>query len=499
MYTLGLAFIILAPISSAMFLIGTTSLYWALIPAALLAAAGLFNLVSGNWRLRISEYRWLWPFAAFLAVAAVSLFLSPYRGQALIKGAVQLAGLTMMLLTVVTLLGLVRERKEFLVRILHGTSVVLGVVGAIALFQFFVNNLFRAEIVSFEFLQVFGGGTGWRPPGMLGALFRANSIEGEPAHMATYLCMGAGLAFIRLGGLGETPRRSPMLQRVMPLWAAICIFGGLATSLSIIGYLGMIVAVAATAFVWFRARRRQKKKRGRLGGKAIGAAASLLAVALMISAFAGQSIVEKIATIGMIYDDPGNFEETGLEGTVDLVSQGGNRLSALALAVNGQIMLENLRARPVIGIGIGAHPASYDQNMPDYVELVPALVDMNKDDAGALLTRLLSETGLLGTLIFLASGFWVFWTGMCATRLCALLPGSGSDSLAPVLAGLTGSWVGIFVLYLARLGLYYSSPFWVSICFIVILTDVAVTAVRKSPDLKFLPQGLWRRTLLYGA
>ena len=29
--------------------------------------------------------------------------------------------------------------------------------------------------------------------------------------------------------------------------------------------------------------------------------------------------------------------------------------------------------------------------------------------------------------------------------------------------------------------------------------DVAVTAVRKSPDLKFLPQGLWRRTLLSGA
>jgi hypothetical protein len=497
MYNLGLAFIILAPISSAMFLIGSTSLYWAWIPAAMLAVGVVFNLLSGNWRMRLTEYRWLWPFAAFLVVAGVSLILSPYRGQALVKGGVQIAGMCMMLLTVIAFLALVRERKAFVLEILRWTSVVLGVVGAIALFQFGVNNLLRMELVSFKFLQIFGGGTGWRPPGMLGALFRANSIEGEPAHMATFLCMGAGLAFIRLGGLGERLRQSPTVQQVMPFWAALCIVGGFATSLSIIGYLGLIVAVAGTAFVWFRARRRKETKRRRLGRRAVFAAAACLAVGGLIYMFAGQNIVEKLATLGVLYDNPGDFEETGLAGTADLVSQGGNRLSALALAVNGQIMLDNLRSHPVIGVGIGAHPASYDQNVPEYVDLVPALMDMNKDDAGALMTRLLSETGILGTLIFLAGGFWIFWTGICATRLCALLP--GSESLAPVLAGVTGSWLAVFILYLARLGLYYSPAFWASLSFIVVLTDVAVTAVRKSPDLKSLPRGFWRRTILSGA
>ena len=491
----SLAFVVLAPITSGMFLIGTTSLYWAMIPAGFLAVGAVFNYTAGNWPASRSAVGWMWPFVAFLLVAIFSLLTSPYRSGALIKGAVQVVGIVTMLLAVLALNRLVDDRKSFLAEMLRLNSVVLGWIGILAIVQFGVNNIVRFELVSFKILQLFGGGTGWRPPGMIGALFRANSVVGEPAHMATFLCMGAGLAFMRLGGLGMGPRNAPLVRKVMPQWAAIGIIGGFVTSLSLVGYLGLAIALAGTSITWFVTRSRQVKTRGRMTRSAKLRILGVALAAMMIPLIAGGSLVEKLATVGSIYDNPGLAEDAGLSGTSEFVSQGGNRLSALALAVNAGVMIENLKMRPLIGVGIGAHPIAYDRNVPDYVTLIPALVNMNKDDAGALFTRLLSETGFLGPILFSGAGLWVPWRGLCAARLCSNFAGIGAESVAPVLAAVTGSWLAVFILYLARLGLYYSGVFWLSLSFVILMTEMAVNSVLMAPVMPRLPRSFWVKTL----
>jgi hypothetical protein len=485
MYKLALAFMFFAPIGSAMFLIGSTTVMWAWLIAAATAAAGTGQFLSGNWTIPRRPVLWLSPFLLFLLVALSSLLSSSYRSAALVKGLVQVAGITMMLVLVVTLTSLVSQRPAFAKAMIRIISLVLGWVSVIAVIQFVVNNTVRAPLINFEVLQIFGGVTGWRPPGVLGPFLRANSIEPEPAHLTTYLTMAAGLAFVRLGGLGRS-KISPSVRAVMPAWAAVAIMGGFAVSVSIVGYAGILLAVAATSGIWLLVRRRLSSTR-RISWRlaAVGGLVCALG-AVAVPYVTGSSLAEKLSTISLIYDNPANPDsgEGGapLSDSISLANNVGTNASALTLAVNTNVMLANLRERPLLGAGIGAHPVSYDDNVPEYAQMVENLVGMNKDDAASLAIRLLSETGLVGTAIFILGGLWGCWIGFRATRQ-AVMHG-GNDTIAPVMAALTGSWLAVLLLHLVRFGVYYGPVFWASFGLVIIMSDriaVAVTFAQVAP------------------
>jgi hypothetical protein len=470
---------ILAPIGSAMFMVGGTTVMWAWMVAGCLTVGGAFQYLSGNSPFPSRVAMWLTPFMLFLAVAFSALMTSPYRGAAMGKGIVQLTGIAMMLVLVLVLSTLVRDRPIFIRNMLYLTCVILGLVGAIAIFQFIVNNLARAPLVNFMILRLINGDIAWRPPGMLGPLFRANSIEPEPAHLTTYLTMVSGLAFLRLGGLGHS-RVSELVRAVMPRWAAICIVGGFAVSLSLVGYIGFALALGAVWAIWIAANWRSgsttiyRRQRRRMTFVMFGV---LLLVVMAVPLFAGQNLTDKLASISLIFDNPGSAAGDG-EGTwsnqtvgeavasnTELVNNTDTNLSALALAVNTNVMISNLRSRPLLGAGIGGHPVSYDENLPSYAEIVPSLKGLNRDDAAALGIRLLSETGVIGTITFVFAGLWVGYIGFRATRHAISL---GYDTVAPIMAALSGSWLAVFILYLLRFGLYYNPAFWTSIAFVLV-------------------------------
>ncbi len=476
MYKLALVFMVFAPIGSAMFLVGSTTVMWAWLAAVALVVAGAGQFLAGNWTVPPRPVVWLSPFFSFIAVALFSLLTSPYRGAALIKGLVQLAGISMMLALVVILTVLVTQRPAFARSLIRIVVLVLAWVSVIALIQFVVNNIVRAPVISFEVLQFFGGVTGWRTPGMLGPFLRANSIEPEPAHLTTYLTMAAGLAFVRLGGLGVS-NISPSVRAVIPVWAAAAIIGGFAVSVSIVGYAGIVLAIAATWGIWFLVRSRRPVGR-RISWRlvAAGGLAGLL-LAIAVPYVSDSSLADKLSTISLIYDNPASADggDSPLSDTISLAGNASTNASALTLAVNTNVMLANLRARPILGAGIGAHPAAYDDNVPDYARLVENLVGMNKDDAASLAIRLLSETGLAGTFIFISGTLWVGWIGFRATRQA--MRHGGKDTVAPVMAALTGSWLAVLLLHLMRFGVYYGPVFWASLGLVIIMADRIAAAV----------------------
>ena len=257
MYRLAIAFLILGPIASMQFELDGPKVAWAVLLSVALAVAAVFQFVSGNWEFPARPAVWLSPFFVFLAVGLWSLLTGPYRSVALGKAVVQVCGITAMLLMILAMTGLARERRSFMVEMLRWTSMVLGSIGLIALFQFVVNNVMRNELIRFDVLDLLGGRSAWYSPGMISGLYRANSIEPEPAHMTTYLSLGAGLAVMRLGGLGPVLRHLPLVRAAMPRWAAIGIVSGFAVSVSLMGYIGVIVAWLATALVWLVVRPRK--------------------------------------------------------------------------------------------------------------------------------------------------------------------------------------------------------------------------------------------------
>jgi hypothetical protein len=462
---------------------------WAWMVAGCLALGGAFQYLSGNSPFPSRVALWLTPFVLFLVVAFVALMTSPYREASMAKGAVQLTGIAMMMALVLILSTLVRDQPAFIRKMLYVTCVTLGLVGAIAIFQFAVNNIVGAPLVNFMVLRLVNGEFAWRPPGMLGPLFRANSIEPEPAHMTTYLTMVSGLAFLRLGGLGSA-RVSDLVRAVMPQWAAICIVGGFAVSLSLVGYIGFALALGAVWTIWIAANWRSgstaslQRQRRRMTVVIFGV---LLLGVLLVPLFAGQNLTDKLSSISLIFDNPGSAAGDGngaysnqtvgeaVASNVELVNNTDTNLSALALAVNTNVMIRNLRSRPLLGAGIGGHPASYDENLPSYAELVPSLKGLNRDDAAALAIRLLSETGAIGTIVFVFAGLWVGYVGFRATRHAI---GMKYDSVAPIMAALTGSWLAVLFLYLLRFGLYYNPAFWASIALVLVVAQM-IPAPRK--------------------
>ena len=72
--------------------------------------------------------------------------------------------------------------------------------------------------------------------------------------------------------------------------------------------------------------------------------------------------------------------------------------STFALVSNAHVAYNSFKDSPFIGSGLGSHQVSYDNYIGEIVN-VHNTTFVNKEDAGSLFLRLLSETGLFGLLI----------------------------------------------------------------------------------------------------
>ena len=137
-------------------------------------------------------------------------------------------------------------------------------------------------------------------------------------------------------------------------------------------------------------------------------------------------------------------------------------LSAIALAVNLAVMRANLSRDPMLGAGLGAHPVTYDRENPGLGRLPADIVSvgMNKEDAASLLIRLLSESGILGTLAFIA-GWMLAMTRSRRFILASISARRRARSyFCRLRSALRHRWFGVGVACLARAPQYYAPWFW---------------------------------------
>ncbi len=102
--------------------------------------------------------------------------------------------------------------------------------------------------------------------------------------------------------------------------------------------------------------------------------------------------------------------------------------------------------------------------MPGWIVHVPDAYGLNQEDAAGLLIRLLSETGLVGTILFLTGWLVLVVRARQAIQKALTFHVKNSLQPSPVLAaaiGLTAACIGLFVTFLLRSPAYFDPRLWV--------------------------------------
>ena len=444
-------YLVFTPLTIASVFVAGHKVELSLMLAVALSVAFLIGLLTDRVGLGEVARGWSTPFWLFVAVGTVSLVLSPYLRGSYELGFIQTAGTSAILLASLYIGGrAAAEASKFLVyvRVLVLTVAVLAGIG---LWQFLaVNVLHTGFMADFSFVNdIFPGADEpiWADPGNIGGespVRRANSLATEPSFFAQILGVGAGLALLRLGLMGRAYSRS--LAPVVPVWAAVLVPLGVLVALSIIGYFLLALTVFSLVVVLYRLDRRHLSQLLLIGG-GMAVAGVLLAVVL------GEDFVKKLGTIPLIL-------QAAVGGTEAAPTES---ISALSLAANLSVALDNLAGRPLLGVGFGGHPRAYADLAPDWIYVHPALPGLQSMDGGSLFIRLLSETGLVGTALFLAGWLLVVLRARQAIQGALKLHEDGAGPHSPVLVasvGITASCLALVAVYMVRMGVYYDPPIW---------------------------------------
>jgi len=410
------------------------------VVGAAIAILTLGCLATGRYRIDGSLDKAILVFAIFLFLGAISVIFSDYSAQIFSKGFVQVGGVSIMLLACIATVNEVARRPVLFAGYIRLCVMVLAIVSLIGVAQFILSNLLgHPEMLDFSFLNRWAGGNVWYNRGSLDGIVRANSILQEPSAVGMVLGVGAGAALIRLGLRGKSHRNA--VRRVIPAWCAILILLGFVVTVSLIDVF-LLFMVGASLWVISR----------RISASAI---ATMTAAMVLIGGVAYAAILstlpdlsEKLGSMGSITSD-------------DLRVKRAEDLSAIALAVNLAVMRTNLARDPMLGAGFGAHPVTYDRENPGLGRLPTDLasIGLNKEDAASLLIRLLSESGILGTVAFVAG--WIL--AVTRSRRCVLANISARiepDVFSSLAIGVTASMIGVGVACMARAPQYYAPWFW---------------------------------------
>ncbi len=398
------------------------------------------RLVTRCYRLHPSVDRTILAFALFLFVGTLSVILSDDSPQIFAKGFVQVGGVSIMLLACIATMNEVARRPVLFAGYVRLSVMVLAIVALIGIAQFVLANaLGHPGLLEFSFLNRWSGGNVWFNLGSVDGMVRANSIMQEPSALGMVLGTGAGVALIRLGLRGKAHRNA--LQRMVPAWTAVAILAGFMVTLSLIDFFLLMVAGGS---LWMVSRQ--------ISGRAVAA----VAVATILVGCIGYAAIA--STLPELSEKLGATESITSD---DIQVKRAEDLSAIALAVNLSVMRANLARAPMLGAGLGAHPVTYDRENPGLGRLPAEIVSvgMNKEDAASLLIRLLSESGILGTLAFIAG--WILAVARSRRFILASLSSGSAPNLFLSLAiGVTASMVGVGVACLVRAPQYYAPWFW---------------------------------------
>ncbi len=412
--------------------------YWSPSNVIAFAVTGavLVHLFAYQRKLAWEVVWWHKYFLMFLVVGLGSTITSPYFTPALARAIFQFTGIVNMLGLCIALASEVRRDPEFLARLTKCTMIGLGIVAVLGIIQFVTFNALHTD-AGFSQLLIFNDiahGYVYKLPSELGSILRPNSICREPSHLAQFLGMGAGLSLLRLGVLGRIMQEG--LRKAVPKWTAVATLVCFTLTVSVIAYLLLAMILVSLIAV---SRRFNPAFLVKILVYLVFAGAMISAMAF----FAGPKFTSKVSSLRLF------FTEINPDDTKD------EYVSALAITANIDVMVKNLKARPLMGVGFGAHPLSYIEKAPLYIRR-PDTFRINSADAGGLIFRLLSETGLAGTFCYVAGMLAVC---LRARRLVITAKAKRSDTV-PLVTGYAAAFIGIAIIFFFRWGSYYDVELW---------------------------------------
>lgn len=446
MRLLVILYLVFTPLALASVSLAGVRIEFSLVLAGFIALVWILAFLSGRVGLKRADKWSIW-FWLFIAFSVISLVGSPYLPESYAKGIIQIAGMITILSASLYISRRVASDPWRLLSYVRVLAMTIALVAGIGLWQSVASNILRIDsLANFSFLNGLSGSVEvWREPGYIGSLERANSITAEPAQFAKILGMLGGIALLRLGLMGSSLSRS--VATVMPRWAALLVFGGFMVGISIVGYALLGLIVISLLILLYR-----RDLRSFLRSAFVSVA--VVALGWLLLSVLGPEFGDKVETIPLIFGGA-----TG--GTAPSES-----LSALSLSANLSVALDNLGSNPLFGVGPGGHPSSYDVLAPGWLISNQIVHGINREDANSLLVRLLSETGVIGTTLFLIGVLTVIVRARRAIQRALTFHLKESSRPSPILTvaiGVTASCMALFSLYLFRLGVYYDPPLWVLI------------------------------------
>jgi len=331
--------------------------------------AFLFQLITGTLR-----------FSKFLFGIYLYIFIQTYIFNLLsiniLSSASHFLGFILFSLSVFSFVSIYRNRILDMVRIYY------KLVFALVCFVFLQTILFICFGLSFKPQQILSSsiiaGTNPFVAEILNFLPRAVGLSSEPAHYATTILPGVYLALLVITGKGTQLKLGNKKT-------GIIIIIGFILSFSLVGYFGLFLCLISVF---------AGKIKGKLFVK-VGLTGFFLVLIYFISS---TNLISKLNSVpAMINGGTESYQFTSSD------------LSAFALASNLYVTRENLKKSHYMGTGFNSHKDAYDREIYKVFSQSQVLMELNRDDAGSLFIRVLSEFGIPGIILFFyfLFHFWI--------------------------------------------------------------------------------------------
>jgi hypothetical protein len=203
---------------------------------------------------------------------------------------------------------------------------------------------------------------------IIGLIPRPTSIFSEPAHFSTFLLPSVLISLHKLLNKNSYFKISNIISAFVVI--------GFILTFSLVGYFGVLL--------WF-VFQLYRKKVLTLKSKVLISLLLLLSFHTLITS----RLSSKLFSLKDQIADPAAFEYSSSD------------LSGFALVSNAIVSYNSLKSSGYLGSGFNTHKLSYDKYIPQFFSEVQILMELNRDDAGSLYLRLISELGLPGLFFFI--------------------------------------------------------------------------------------------------
>jgi len=315
--------------------------------------------------------------------------------------------------------------------------------GMIVLALFGIWQAIATNFLHINFLTDWSWASGLNPSisgwggqkGGMGNFIRTLSFAHEPSHFAQFILGIMGFIILIISDKFSFPG----CNRKINLFFACCMMFAFLTSLSLVGFFGLFIILSC--YVLFLRRRLIT-----IANVLKVAVACMLIMISMRFSF-GNAFYEKTRTIKSV------FIENNRE--VNAVN-----LSTVNQSVHLGTAINTILAHPFFGVGIGMYPLAFDLYRPACAE---NFYKLNVLDACSLLLRMLAETGLVCTFIFLSFIVVIFFK---AHKSLTYYKKYIHNNYYLLFYAIIISAFGYVCCYLLRMGGYHSIQFWLLLAII---------------------------------